>query len=200
MAARKAVEQELSRERILEVARDLFATQGYRSVSMRKIAGELGYSHGSLYYHFKQKAELFYALVSEDFNMLLNLLRTTLEHSENNQGDTDILKQMMLRFIKFGLDHRHHYEIMFLIRDSELRHYSRVQQALCMDLFSSVVYQAITGIPGAEAKRFTLPWNLFMSVHGFITYSIRFEQTYEEVKKLSEEHVNFLCQSIHKLS
>ncbi len=199
MAARKAVDQELNRERILEVARDLFATQGYSAVSMRKIAGELGYSHGSLYYHFKQKAELFYALVSEDFNMLLNRMRSTLSEAQGNEGDTQLLRQMMINFIRFGLDHRHHYEIMFLIRDSELRHYSRVQQALCMELFSSVVRKVIEGIPGANARRFALPWNMFMALHGFITHCIRYDQSYEEVEKLAEEHVDFLCQGLHHL-
>lgn len=67
---RKAVDQELSRERILEVARHLFVTKGYRAISMRSIGQQLGYSHGSLYYHFKDKAELFYALVQEDFKRL----------------------------------------------------------------------------------------------------------------------------------
>lgn len=72
--ARRAVEQELSRERILEAARHLFITKGYRAISMRSIGQHLGYSHGSLYYHFKEKAELFYAIVVEDFNYLGHLL------------------------------------------------------------------------------------------------------------------------------
>ena len=40
---------------------------------MRSIR-HLGYSHGSLYYHFKEKAELFYAIVMKDFNDLSDLL------------------------------------------------------------------------------------------------------------------------------
>ncbi len=65
--ARKAVAQELSRERILTEARELFATFGYRALTMRSIAKAMGYSHGALYYHFNEKAELFYALIKEDF-------------------------------------------------------------------------------------------------------------------------------------
>ena len=58
MSPRKAVKQELTREMIMNVARNLFVQQGYQHTSMRKIATELGYSHGSIYYHFKNKAEL----------------------------------------------------------------------------------------------------------------------------------------------
>ena len=57
------------------IQRDLlFAQSGYQHVSMRKIAQELNYSHGALYYHFKNKAELFYAIISRDFSLLNKLL------------------------------------------------------------------------------------------------------------------------------
>ena len=58
MTPRKAVDNELTKEMIMDTARELFAEQGFQHVSMRKIAQSLGYSHGALYYHFKNKAEI----------------------------------------------------------------------------------------------------------------------------------------------
>lgn len=63
MSPRKSGHPELTREMIMDAARDLFVQKGYQHVSMRQIAKELNYSHGAIYYHFKNKAELFYALV-----------------------------------------------------------------------------------------------------------------------------------------
>ncbi|HZG78863.1 MAG TPA: TetR/AcrR family transcriptional regulator [Paenibacillus sp.] len=189
--ARRIVEQELSRERILDAARELFVSEGYRSVSMRKIASKLGYSHGSIYYYFQDKAELFYALVVEDFNALIARQTTLLFRLQ--QRDVHALKQLMLEFVRFGLDNPHHYEIMFMIRDPELKRYSRTEQAENMNLFSSIIQECLNGHPDREKLQFSLPWNLFMALHGLITYAIQFEQTYEEVLPLATQHVDLLC-------
>lgn len=58
MSPRKLVEKELDKSIILDAARALFADHGYQAISIRMIAKKLGYSSGSLYYHFKDKAEI----------------------------------------------------------------------------------------------------------------------------------------------
>jgi len=195
MCARRVVDQELSRDRILEEARGLFATRGYDTLTMRSIAKALGYSHGALYYHFRDKAELFYALVVEDFNFLLMRQKEMLDRTV--PGSMGHLKDLMMEFIKFGMENPHHYEIMFMVRDPELRRYSRTKQAQCMDMFASVVREVVKEDPDAVKKLYTLPWSLFMSLHGFISYSIHFYQSYEEVRHLAEAHVEYLCSGLH---
>lgn len=194
MLARKAVAQELSRERILEEARQLFAEHGYHTLTMRSIAKAMGYSHGALYYHFKEKAELFYALVNKDFHMLLEKQKEML--SRTRMGKKGQLQKLMLEFIRFGLENPYHYEIMFMINDTELQMYSRTLQAQCLDLFSTVVRSAMLVQPGNEQKMYSMPWSLFMSMHGFISYNIRYQQNYEDVKRLAEQHVSFLCEGL----
>jgi AcrR family transcriptional regulator len=192
--ARKAVAQELSRERILEEARELFITCGYRALTMRSIAKAIGYSHGALYYHFTEKADLCYALIKEDFAKLLHRQR---EIMIRDQGlGINLLHKLMLEFIRFGLDNPHHYEIMFMINDSELLRCSRAEQAQCMELFANVIKQISGSQAVTDARKFRLPWNLFMSLHGFISYSIHYGQTFEEVRKLAEEHVRLICNSL----
>lgn len=53
------------REMILDTARRLFAKRGYDGVSMRDIAGELGFSVGNVTYYFKKKEDLMEASVLE---------------------------------------------------------------------------------------------------------------------------------------
>ena len=43
----------------------LFASKGYRSTSMREIAGELGMTQSSLYYYFKGKEEILFKLMND---------------------------------------------------------------------------------------------------------------------------------------
>lgn len=192
--ARKAVAQELSRERILEEARGLFATHGYRALTMRSIAKSMGYSHGALYYHFKEKAELFYALIRDDFSTLLHKQRELMR--EHPQPSIALLQRMMLEFIRFGLDNPNHYEIMFMINDAEILSYSRSEQAQCLDLFSGVVREVVASRGEGSDTHYTMPWSLFMSLHGFISYSIHYRQSYQEVTKMAEDHVHFLCRSL----
>ncbi|SDN31827.1 transcriptional regulator, TetR family [Paenibacillus sp. yr247] len=192
--ARKAVAQELSRERILAEARELFASFGYRALTMRSIAKAMGYSHGALYYHFNEKAELFYALIKEDFSLLLQRQREMIvrEHGFS----VNLLQKLMLEFVWFGVSNPNHYEMMFMINEPELQHYSRTEQAQCLEMFAIVIRQVIADQPGSESRKYTLPWNLFMSLHGLISYCIQFKQTYEDVRKLAEEHIRLICVSL----
>ena len=81
---------------------------------------ELKYSHGAIYYHFQNKAELFYALVEEHFH----LLELELDRIMKQELDpSDKLKQIFLGYIRFGLNNQSHYEIMFLIKDEEVKNY-----------------------------------------------------------------------------
>ena len=51
-----------TRERILDVALELFSEQGYDKASLREIAERLGISKAALYYHFASKADILLAL------------------------------------------------------------------------------------------------------------------------------------------
>lgn len=192
--ARRAVEQELTRERILEAARHLFITKGYRAISMRSIGQHLGYSHGSLYYHFKEKAELFYAIVVEDFNYIASLLLQAM--NEPPLENLSRVEQLLMEFIRFGLDHPHQYEIMFMIRDEELLAYCRSEQGKCFELFSSIVRKHMREEGYVSEDWQSLPLTLFLSAHGFISYYIQDKIPFEDVKAAALSHVKVLCRNL----
>jgi AcrR family transcriptional regulator len=60
-STRQAVDM---RQQILETAKGLFIQQGYHGLAMREIAEALGVTKAALYYHFKDKEELFLAILS----------------------------------------------------------------------------------------------------------------------------------------
>ena len=51
------------REMILATAKSLFAEQGYHGLAMRQISESLGVAKSALYYHFKDKEQLFLAIL-----------------------------------------------------------------------------------------------------------------------------------------
>ena len=58
----EAPEARSTRERILDVALDLFIEKGYDRTSLREIAEPLGFSKAALYYHFASKEDILMAL------------------------------------------------------------------------------------------------------------------------------------------
>lgn len=61
-AARQA---DATRQRILAIARDLFARQGYTGTTIADIARRLGTTTAALYYHFSSKAGILDSLLTE---------------------------------------------------------------------------------------------------------------------------------------
>jgi AcrR family transcriptional regulator len=51
-----------TRQRILDVALDLFNERGYDKTSLREIADSLGFTKAALYYHFERKEDILLAL------------------------------------------------------------------------------------------------------------------------------------------
>ncbi|WP_026240377.1 TetR/AcrR family transcriptional regulator [Parafrankia discariae] len=51
-----------TRERILDVALELFSTAGYEAVSLREIAERMNFTKAALYYHFSSKDDILLAL------------------------------------------------------------------------------------------------------------------------------------------
>ena len=70
------------REQILVTAKSLFIQQGYHGLAMRQISEAVGVSKAALYYHFKDKEELFLAILSG----YLNEIEVPLTKSWPNQS------------------------------------------------------------------------------------------------------------------
>ncbi len=60
--ADQGAEQNSTRERILDIAQELFTELGYEKTSLRQIAERLGYSKAAIYYHFASKEDILMAL------------------------------------------------------------------------------------------------------------------------------------------
>ena len=97
---RKAREKEQLRRQILDAARELFVTEGYENVSMRKIADKIEYSPTTIYLYFKDKAELLSAVCRET---LLNFLSTLEMLSRDMSNPVKTLRKSGRAYVEFGL-------------------------------------------------------------------------------------------------
>jgi AcrR family transcriptional regulator len=76
-----------SRDRLLEAAARVFAERGYERASVDEIAAEAGLSKGTLYWNFKSKDELFFALMDEH---LVRRMQEIFGVAESLPGDEDM--------------------------------------------------------------------------------------------------------------
>lgn len=188
MAARRAVEQELTREMILNAARELFVEKGYQHASMRQLAQVLGYSHGAIYYHFKNKAELYYALVKIDFSLLDHKLEEVLNEETDRRTK---LENVLMGFIQFGLENQSHYEIMFMVKDKEVQAFLEQEPNQSYEKFANALYELTD-------KKITLPliWSAFLSLHGFVSKYCSVGASFQEVKPIAKAHVQFILNGL----
>jgi AcrR family transcriptional regulator len=69
------LDRDETRDRILKVALDLIADQGFAATSTREISERLGFTRAALYYHFRTKEDLLVAIIApavEDLRALLD--------------------------------------------------------------------------------------------------------------------------------
>ena len=71
---RQERERQATRDAILQAARELFVSEGYRNVSLRKIAERIEYSPAAIYSYFPSKDDLFFALAEEGFRKLFEFI------------------------------------------------------------------------------------------------------------------------------
>lgn len=114
IAERKQEEKQEMHQRILNGARKIFLEKGYEKTSMRNIANEINYSPGILYFHFKDKSEIFQELHKEGFTLLLRQLRVLSSVADPFER----LKASGRVFIKFAQENKDYYNLMFMVEET----------------------------------------------------------------------------------
>ena len=110
---RQERDRELLRGRILDAARELFVAEGYRNVSIRKIAEKIEYSPAALYGYFPSKDDVFFALAEEGFHKLFEF---TNDPAVMTSDPLTAIRHGFLRYYQFSRAHPEYFELMFVDR------------------------------------------------------------------------------------
>jgi len=98
-----------TRQRIQEVARDLFARQGVQRTSLQDIADELGITKPALYYHFSSREDL-----------VRSILVPLIEEGERFVVDLENLGKIDVRELLegyFDFHYRHRQDLMLVLAE-----------------------------------------------------------------------------------
>ena len=165
---RKTKHKEDLRRMILDAARDLFVTEGYRNASIRKIAEKIEYSPTAIYFYFRDKAEILDALCAETFSGLDETLKGL---NRQNVNSLDMLKTCARTYIDFGLSRPHHYLLVFVMDDQsvfqgERAEHKRKYGMQCFNNLRQSVKQAMDDGHLVEADLETTCQAVWAAMHG----------------------------------
>jgi len=108
------------RTKILDAARELFATEGYEAVTMRKVAERIEYSPTAIYLHFADKVSLLRELCETDFLSLAKQF----QRIAKVEDPVERLRRIGQAYVEFAIDHPNHYRLMFMTAHPPIEHES----------------------------------------------------------------------------
>lgn len=123
-----------TKEIILSAACDIYLLEGYKGMSMRKVAERAGISATAIYRHYENKEALHQQVLREGFRTFDFYLQPALA----GKSPLERLHFAAERFFAFATEQSRYYEILFLTMDHTVEH--SVKGALIKDATISQVF------------------------------------------------------------
>lgn len=147
MVRKTKEDAEITRQRIINAAREVFLTKGVSRTSLEQIATHAGVTRGAVYWHFENKSELFHAMREQVFLPLIDRMDGTLlaNLDKENNPDADPLKRIE-NFLQGT--------IQVLNDHQETRQTYEVMMTKCeyVDEFATVLQQILNNCSGMVEK------------------------------------------------
>ena len=109
-AERRTKQREELRAQILESAREIVSREGYRALTMRRIAEAIEYSPAAIYQYFENRDAIAAALMDQGFEELAEVLEPLASIADPAQR----LEAAGRAYVAFGLDRPETYRLMFM--------------------------------------------------------------------------------------
>lgn len=107
-----------TKETILAAACDIYLTEGYKGMSMRKVAAKANISATAIYRHFENKEALHHQVLREGFQTFDSYLQNAMMGITAKQR-LDLAAES---FFAFATEQKKYYEILFLTMDHTVEH------------------------------------------------------------------------------
>jgi AcrR family transcriptional regulator len=142
---------EARRAQLLEVAREVFASDGYHGAGMEQIAVRAGVTKPVLYQHFESKKELYLGLLEVDMSRLLEDIGRAIQGARSNRERIERATGAYFGFID---SNEGSFRLLFretMGAEDEFRGaIERFRDELARRI--TAVIQAETGLPAGEAE------------------------------------------------
>ncbi len=117
--SRQEKQRDELKRNILAAAEELFASEGYKNVSMRKIAKKIDYSPTTIYRYFKNKEDLIGHLIAIGYSGVHDIYQQILANRPESSLAT--LNRIIAAYVKFCIAYPNHYELWFATSEITLK-------------------------------------------------------------------------------
>lgn len=116
MVRKTKEDAELTRQRIIDAARAVFLARGVSRSTLEHIAAEANVTRGAVYWHFKNKTEIFHAIRDQVFLPLIDRMDDTLAIESKDDPLTQIENSLCdtINELNRNIEMQQTYEIMMI--------------------------------------------------------------------------------------
>jgi AcrR family transcriptional regulator len=191
---------EITRERVLEAARELFAAHGYDAVSVRKVAGQVGISHGTIYLYFRDKDDLLLQVCEDQFSHLLATLRRLPRTRKPAERLADALRALG----RFGIANPHEYFLTTglnaAIAPRQERNNWGPMAEQVGNFMNDLVAETLRDLDRDAALAESLAWIFIASVSGVVAYAYTDCLDAETAMAALDRQVNLLTHGLQNVA
>jgi AcrR family transcriptional regulator len=186
---RRVRQKEEVRSSILRAAWDVVTTEGWQSLSIRKIAESIEYSVPVIYDHFANKEAILLELTKQGFTVLNNELIKAQKRSEDPEKQ---IEAMAYSYWEFAFDHKAYYQVMYGLGIPSCE---TVNQIVELGEFSNLLKQPIKDLIAISKNKDTnliLKLHTFWSMlHGLVSINMMGKEDKEEMNRMVLR--DFIC-------
>ena len=113
---RQERDREAVRRSILDAARELFVSEGFHNVSIRKIAERIEYSPAAIYGYFPSKDDIFFDLAEEGLRLLGDPGAVREDPRFRDAPPLDRVRAMFRRLYEFSREQPQYFALIFVDR------------------------------------------------------------------------------------
>lgn len=193
---RKIRHKEEVRSGILAAAWSMVTTEGWQSLSIRKIADAIEYSIPVIYNHFENKEAILLEFSKEGYEKLAVILQ---EAKDLYESSFEQLTGMADAYWDFAFDNKEYYQLMFGLGIPACEMVNQIEEMKSMtSILTSTIKEALQIANNKNADPF-LKFNTYWSIlHGLVSIQmIEREGRPDKIKKMIlKDAMEGFCRSL----
>ncbi|SMO45164.1 TetR/AcrR family transcriptional regulator [Gracilimonas mengyeensis] len=157
------------RDKILDISRDLLFEEGYKALSMRKIARKANVTATSIYLYFENKDHLLHTLIEESVEELSVFIE---ERALPQKEPLARFEAIIDGYVDFAVHFPEKYEVIYMVRPDAMARYPKEKfrkARRCYELLVETIQDGIShGVMDVD-KPVTAAYSIWAQLHGIVS-------------------------------
>lgn len=157
------------RDQILDISRHLLFEEGYRSLSMRKIAKQADVTATSIYLYFDNKDHLLHTLIEESVEELSQYIESK---ALSKSDSIERFKTIIESYVEFGINFPEKYEIIYKVSPDAMSRYPKEKfrkARRCYELLVKTIEEGVTKGLMEVDDPVVAAYSIWAQLHGVVS-------------------------------